>query len=48
MKLIAEVPVNQKQALIDVSKVHSAFYKLRLGAPLNTVNKWEVPEQTKK
>jgi len=40
--LMAEVPVSQKHALINVEKYPSDFYKIVIEAPFNTVNKWIV------
>ena len=38
--LLADVPVNNKHAFVDVGKYPSAFYKIVLEAPDNTINKW--------
>ncbi len=46
-QLLAEVPVGQKHAWIDVQKYPSAFYKIVLEAPDNTLNKWLVTEDKK-
>ena len=45
--LLAEVPVNQKHALLDVKSYPSEFYKIVLEAPDNTTNKWLVMEAKK-
>lgn len=46
-KLLAEVPVTQKHAFIDVQKYPSAFYKIVLEAPENTLNRWLITEEKK-
>lgn len=46
-ELMAEVPVIQKHAFIDVKKYPSAFYKIVLEAPDNTLNKWLITEDKK-
>lgn len=38
--LLTEVPLSQKHATVNVEKYPSAFYKIVLEAPDNTVNKW--------
>jgi hypothetical protein len=45
--LLAEVPVNQKHAFVNVEKYPSEFYKILLEAPDNTVNKWIVLNKEK-
>jgi len=44
-KLIAEVPVTNKHAVIDVSSMPSGFYKLALEGKSNTVNAWLVMKE---
>nr|WP_249665526.1 alkaline phosphatase family protein [Mucilaginibacter sp. Bleaf8] len=44
-QLLAKVPVNNKHALVNVSNIPSAFYKVVLEAPNNTINKWIVLDQ---
>jgi predicted AlkP superfamily pyrophosphatase or phosphodiesterase len=39
-RLLAEVPVSQKSAILGIGSYPSDFYKVVLEAPLNTVNKW--------
>ncbi len=46
-KLVAEVPVVDGHALIDVKNMPSSFYKIILEAPNNTLNKWLVLEPQK-
>lgn len=46
-ELMAEVPVIQKHAFIDVKKYPSAFYKIVLEAPDNTLNRWLITEDKK-
>ncbi len=46
-KLVAEVPVVDGHALIDVKNLPSSFYKVVLEAPNNTVNRWLVMETQK-
>lgn len=41
-KLMGEVPLKKENALIDVSKLPSSFYKIVLEGPSNTVNRWVV------
>lgn len=41
-KLLAEAPVADQHALIDVKQIPSNFYKIVLEAPNNTLNKWLV------
>lgn len=45
--MLGEIPVNQKRALIDVSKYPSEFYKIVVEAPYNTANKWLNTPQPK-
>ena len=40
--LLAEVPLDQKHALVNVEKYPSEFYKVLLGAPNNSLNKWII------
>jgi hypothetical protein len=47
-QLLAEVPVAAKHAVLNVVKYPSAFYKVVLQAPDNTLNKWiMVTDQSK-
>ncbi|HEY0175763.1 MAG TPA: alkaline phosphatase family protein [Pedobacter sp.] len=46
-QLLAEVPVIQKHALIDLQRSPSPFYKIVLEAPDNTLNRWLIPEENK-
>lgn len=46
-ELMAEVPVIQKHAFIDVKRYPSAFYKIVLEAPDNTLNRWLITEDKK-
>jgi predicted AlkP superfamily pyrophosphatase or phosphodiesterase len=46
-QLLADVPVSNKHALIDVSKLPSLFYKVVLEAPGNITNKWIILEEQK-
>lgn len=39
-KLLAEVPVAQKTAILGVGSYPSSFYKIVLEAPNNTMNRW--------
>ncbi|WP_238430359.1 alkaline phosphatase family protein [Chitinophaga agri] len=39
-KLLAEVPVQDRHALLDVRQLSSRFYKIVLETSANTVNKW--------
>ncbi len=39
---LAEVPLAQRHAVVDVSKLPSAFYKVVLEGPHNSVNRWVV------
>ncbi|WP_342645420.1 alkaline phosphatase family protein [Mucilaginibacter sp. CSA2-8R] len=43
-KLLAEVPVSERHALVDVQQMPSNFYKIVLEAPHNLLNKWLVVE----
>jgi hypothetical protein len=47
-QLLAEVPVINNHVLLDVKNIPSAFYKIVLEAPANTVNKWVVVEDKSK
>ncbi|MBD0367990.1 MAG: alkaline phosphatase family protein [Flavisolibacter sp.] len=47
-QLMAEVPVQKEQVLINVEKMPSTFYKVCLEAPSNSVNKWVLLEESKK
>ncbi|HLO82077.1 MAG TPA: alkaline phosphatase family protein [Chitinophagaceae bacterium] len=44
-KLMAEVPVTNKHAVIDVASLPSGFYKLVLEGKNNTVNAWFVMKE---
>jgi hypothetical protein len=44
-RLLAEVPVKQGYALVKVDSLPSAFYKVWLQAPDNSVNKWVMVEE---
>lgn len=46
-KLLAEVLVSKKHAFVKVPEPDSAFYKIVMEAPNNTLNKWIVLEPTK-
>jgi hypothetical protein len=39
---MAEVPLTQRRAIIDVSKMPSSLYKIVLEGPHNTVNRWVI------
>ncbi|UYQ91000.1 alkaline phosphatase family protein [Chitinophaga horti] len=39
-KLLAEVPVSQRHALLDVKQLPSSYYKIVLETADNTVNRW--------
>jgi len=41
-KMVAEVPVSKQEAIIDVSKMPSQFYKIVIETPENILNKWIV------
>lgn len=41
-RLLAEVPIADQHALVDVKQMPSSFYKIVLEAPNNTLNKWLV------
>jgi len=41
-KLLAEVPVNTRHALVSVKNMPSAFYKVCIEAPHNMVNRWVI------
>lgn len=41
-KMVAEVPVKSEQAIIDVSNMPSAFYKIVIETPTNILNRWIV------
>lgn len=43
-KLLAEVPVADRHALVDVQQMPSRFYKIVLEAPHNLINRWLVLE----
>lgn len=45
--LLTEVPVIQKHAFVDVQGYPSAFYKIVLESPDNTLNKWLVLDEKK-
>jgi arylsulfatase A-like enzyme len=40
--LLKELPLQQRNAVIDISQYESDFYKIVLEGPNNTVNKWFV------
>jgi hypothetical protein len=42
--LLTEVPVKQKNTVIDITKYESSFYKILLEGKYNTVNKWFIKE----
>lgn len=46
-KLLAEVPVTQEHALLDVKNLSSKFYKVCIEGQFNTVNRWVVLEEKK-
>jgi predicted AlkP superfamily pyrophosphatase or phosphodiesterase len=46
-QLLAEVPLTQKHAFVNVEKYPAAFYKIVLEAPDNTINKWIVLDEHK-
>ncbi|GAB3761246.1 alkaline phosphatase family protein [Spirosoma pomorum] len=46
-RLMAEVPLAQKHAVIDVAKYPSSLYKVVLEGQHNTVNRWVVLEEKK-
>jgi hypothetical protein len=46
-QLLTEVPVTQKHAFVDVQSYPSAFYKIVLESPDNTLNKWLVLDEKK-
>ncbi|QEC67279.1 alkaline phosphatase family protein [Panacibacter ginsenosidivorans] len=39
-KMVAEIPLSKQQAIIDVSKMPSAFYKIVIETPTNILNRW--------
>jgi hypothetical protein len=41
---MAEVPLKQEHAVIDVKPLASGFYKIVLEGSSNSVNKWVQPE----
>jgi hypothetical protein len=41
-KLVGEVPVSKRHALVKVPDTDSGFYKVVLEAPVNTLNRWIV------
>lgn len=41
-KLAAEIPVAKEQAMIDISKMPSLFYKIIIETPGNILNRWIV------
>lgn len=41
-KLMGEVPLQQQQATVDVKQLPSAFYKIVLEGPENSVNRWMI------
>jgi len=42
--LLNEVPVKQKNTVIDITKYESSFYKILLEGKYNSVNKWFIKE----
>ena len=44
-QLMAEVPVSQEAASIDVKKMPSKFYKVAIEMPYNFLNRWVVVKQ---
>jgi hypothetical protein len=38
--LLAEIPLAQNRAVLDISKYPSTFYKVAIEGKYNTVNKW--------
>jgi predicted AlkP superfamily pyrophosphatase or phosphodiesterase len=46
-KLMAEVPLSQEYALLNIEKLPSSYYKVWLEAPDNSVNRWIVAEARK-
>lgn len=44
-QLIAEVPVSQQHATINISNIPSDFYKIIIEGKYNTVNRWYVKEK---
>ena len=42
--LLTEVPVKQKNTVIDITKYESSFYKILLEGKYNSVNKWFIKE----
>ncbi|WP_183556523.1 alkaline phosphatase family protein [Mucilaginibacter sp. SP1R1] len=46
-QLLAEVPVTNEHALLDVKKLTSKFYKVCIEGTYNTVNRWVVLEDKK-
>jgi hypothetical protein len=46
-KLLAEVPVTNEHALLDVKNLSSKFYKVCIEGQFNTVNRWVVLEEKK-
>ncbi|WP_419699604.1 alkaline phosphatase family protein [Mucilaginibacter sp. NFX135] len=46
-KLLAEVPVTNEHALLDVKNLPSKFYKVCIEGQFNTVNRWVVLEEKK-
>ena len=41
-KMVAEVPLNKQQAIIDVANNHSEIYKIVIETPTNILNRWVV------
>jgi hypothetical protein len=46
-QLLAEVPVTNEHALINVKNIPSKFYKVCIEGEFNTVNRWVVLEDKK-
>ncbi len=46
-QLMGEVPVNNKNTVINVRNLKSSFYKVVVEGPYNSVNKWYVEEDKK-
>jgi hypothetical protein len=42
--LLTEVPVKQKNTVIDITKYESIFYKILLEGKFNSINKWFIKE----
>ena len=44
-QLIAEVPVSEQYATINISNIPADFYKIIIEGKYNTVNRWYVKEK---